>query len=311
MEVCYFSQTAAGNWASSESTNPGKSRICFRPRSSELNFPISRSPKTLLVQRGASFRKERCLKIACGQKLQIPVLQASSIEEIYDRLAERLIPTAAEASNPSRKYIVGLAAPPGAGKSTLAHEVVRRINKLWPQRAPSFNDQVEAPEVAVVLPMDGFHLYRHQLDDMENPDEAHARRGAPWTFDPARLKNCLKNLREHGSIYAPSFDHGVGDPKENDVFISLQHKVVIVEGNYLLLGEGIWKELSSMFDEKWFIDIEIDKSMQRVLKRHIFTGKPPDVAKWRVEYNDRPNAELILHSKKNADLIIKSIDFTS
>lgn len=48
--------------------------------------------------------------------------------------------------------------------------------------------------------------------------------------------------------------------------------------------------------------------MQRVLKRHISTGKPPDVAKWRIEYNDRPNGELIMKSKKNADLVIKSID---
>lgn len=29
----------------------------------------------------------------------------------------------------------------------------------------------------------------------------------------------------------------------------------------------------------------------------------------QIEYNDRPNAELIMKSKKNADLIIKSIDF--
>ncbi|XP_019089401.1 PREDICTED: ATP-dependent kinase YFH7-like [Camelina sativa] len=43
--------------------------------------------------------------------------------------------------------------------------------------------------------MDGFHLYRSQLDAMEDPKEAHARRGAPWTFDPALLLNCLKKLR--------------------------------------------------------------------------------------------------------------------
>uniref|UniRef100_A0A2P2IWN4 Uncharacterized protein n=1 Tax=Rhizophora mucronata TaxID=61149 RepID=A0A2P2IWN4_RHIMU len=49
--------------------------------------------------------------------------------------------------------------------------------------------------------------------------------------------------------------------------------------------------------------------MQRVLNRHISTGKSPDVAKWRIEYNDRPNAELIIKSKKNADLVIKSVDF--
>lgn len=65
------------------------------------------------------------------------------------------------------RHIVGLAGPPGAGKSTLASEVVRRVNMMWPQKACSFDSQVETPEAAIVLPMDGFHLYRHQLDAME------------------------------------------------------------------------------------------------------------------------------------------------
>lgn len=62
---------------------------------------------------------------------------------------------------------MGLAGPPGAGKSTLASEVVQRINKIWPQKAASFDSQVKPPAVATVLPMDGFHLYCSQLDAME------------------------------------------------------------------------------------------------------------------------------------------------
>lgn len=70
---------------------------------------------------------------------------------------------------------MGLAGPPGAGKSTLASEVVQRINGLWPQKAGSFDSQVKPPDVAAVLPMDGFHLYRSQLDAMEV-------KLAPWFF---------------------------------------------------------------------------------------------------------------------------------
>lgn len=65
------------------------------------------------------------------------------------------------------RLLVGLAGPPGAGKSTLAHEVARRINKLWPEKASSFDSQVQLPDVAIVVPMDGFHLYRSELDEME------------------------------------------------------------------------------------------------------------------------------------------------
>ncbi|KDP21368.1 hypothetical protein JCGZ_21839 [Jatropha curcas] len=274
-----------------------------------LNKRIS---QTLLRQAGHLLRNENSTnstKVLCSLKGKIPTIEASSMDEIYDSLAERLLPTGAAASNPNLKHIVGLAGPPGAGKSTLASEVVRRVNKLWPQKSSSLDSQVKPPDVATVLPMDGFHLYRSQLDAMENPEEAHARRGAPWTFAPTLLLECLMKLRNEGSVYAPSFDHGVGDPVEDDIFVSLQHKVVIVEGNYLLLEEGVWKDILSMFDEKWFIDIDIDKSMERVLRRHISTGKPTDVAKWRINYNDRPNAELIMKSKKNADIVIRSIDF--
>lgn len=65
------------------------------------------------------------------------------------------------------RHIVGLCGPPGAGKSTVASQVASRVNELWVQRSSFFNELVESPEVAIVVPMDGFHLYRHQLEAME------------------------------------------------------------------------------------------------------------------------------------------------
>ncbi|XP_040962039.1 putative uridine kinase C227.14 isoform X8 [Gossypium hirsutum] len=243
----------------------------------------SRTEQRLLARPCSLAHKGNSVKVKCSQKREIPVLEASSMDEVFDILAERILPTSSVASNPNTKscrHIVGLAGPPGSGKSTLASEVTQRINKFWFQRACTSDPQVVPPDVAIVVPMDGFHLYRSQLDAMENPEEIHARRGAPWTFDPVLLLNCLKSLRKQGSVYAPSFAHGIGDPIEDDIFVSLQ-----------------------------FIDVDLETAMQRVLKRHISTGKPPDVAQWRIDYNDRPNAEFIMKSKKNADLVIKSIDF--
>uniref|UniRef100_A0A0V0IPD8 Putative ovule protein n=1 Tax=Solanum chacoense TaxID=4108 RepID=A0A0V0IPD8_SOLCH len=162
--------------------------------------------------------------LVCAHNLEAHLhLLDGCMDDIYDALAEHLVSTAAAASSPYFKHIVGLAGPPGAGKSTVASEVAKRVNKIWPQKSPSFDSQVEPPEVAIVLPMDGFHLYRHQLDAMEDPEEAHARRGAPWTFDPNLLLECLKTLKDQeGSVYCPSFDHGVGDPIEDDIFVNLQ-----------------------------------------------------------------------------------------
>lgn len=272
--------------------------------------PVARDLRPLVVQTGIlTWKKNNPQVLHCHLK-EVPVIHSGCMDEIYKLLAERLVPTAAAESNPNFKHIIGLCGPPGAGKSTLASQVVRYVNELWPQKSSYYDSQVESPEVAIVLPMDGFHLYRHQLDAMQDPEEAHARRGSPWTFDPERLLRCLTKLKNEGSVFVPSFDHGVGDPVEDDIFVNLQHKIVIVEGNYLLLDEGVWRDISFIFDEKWFIDVDIEKAMERVLKRHISTGKPPDVAKWRIDYNDRPNAEVIMKSKQNADLIIKSVNFS-
>ncbi|XP_049407089.1 phospholipase A1-Igamma2, chloroplastic-like isoform X3 [Solanum stenotomum] len=106
--------------------------------------------------------------LVCAHNLEAHLhLLDGCMDDIYDALAEHLVSTAAAASSPYFKHIVGLAGPPGAGKSTIASEVAKRVNKIWPQKSPSFDSQVEPLEVAIVLPMDGFHLYRHQLDAME------------------------------------------------------------------------------------------------------------------------------------------------
>ncbi|KAF3322067.1 hypothetical protein FCM35_KLT13208 [Carex littledalei] len=268
---------------------------------------VSTSELVLSKENSITVRYKKQKVLFC-QKQEAPLLDCRSIEEVYDSLARHLLSTLLQIQDSNSKYIVGLAGPPGAGKSTVAREVVRRINSLWSEITLKKGSNGTNNEVATVLPMDGFHLYRSQLDQMEDPKEAHARRGAPWTFNPDLLLKCLRTLRKEGLVYVPSFDHGVGDPVENDIYVSSEHKVVIVEGNYLLLEEDTWKEISLLFDEKWFIDIDINIAMERVLKRHISTGKEPDVAAWRIRYNDRPNAELIMKSKNKADLVIPSID---
>ncbi|KAK3136938.1 hypothetical protein QOZ80_5BG0445370 [Eleusine coracana subsp. coracana] len=289
---------------------PGCVSFSYGVRSRQIKVipPISATFQQIFAQAAKEKMKQN---VPCYQRQEAPQIEAKSMDEVYDALAEHLLSVMEKIEHVDSKYIVGVAGPPGAGKSTVASEIVRRVNVLWSQKHAKRTALLPIEEIAAMLPMDGFHLYRSQLDAMEDPKEAHARRGAPWTFNPSLLLKCLETLRTEGSVCAPSFDHGVGDPVENDISVKPQHKIVIVEGNYLLLDEDVWSEIRELFDEKWFIDVDIDVSMQRVLKRHIATGKEPDVAAWRISYNDRPNAELIMQSRKNADLVIRSVDFSS
>jgi len=154
------------------------------------------------------------------------------MEDAYDELAERVMAgfLSSKSRGDTSRYVVGVAGPPGSGKSTLANEVVRRLKSL--------KDIMQSPEIAVVVPMDGFHYYRKELDSMPDHKEAYARRGAFWTFNAAAYVECVAAVKHRAQevLEAPSFEHGVGDPVEGGITILPNHSIVISEGNYLLLG---------------------------------------------------------------------------
>ncbi|MEO1983904.1 MAG: uridine kinase, partial [Fuerstiella sp.] len=184
----------------------------------------------------------------------------------------------------------GLAGSPGSGKSTVAEAIRRRM-----------------PEKVTVVSMDGYHYYRRQLDTMEEPEKAYARRGAPFTFDAERLVDELRLARQKGAASFPSFDHNIGDPVEQDIELRPGKQVVIVEGNYLLLDESPWASLKKdVFDETWFLDVDVAECRRRVENRHVGTGLTREEARHRVSTNDGPNAELVRDaSLKNASQIVR------
>jgi pantothenate kinase len=112
------------------------------------------------------------------------------MEKVYKELADELIAKL----NTRSRLLVGIAGVPGSGKSTAAKEISRIINQ-------------KNSNMAVVVPMDGFHFYRSELDAMPDPKEAHDRRGAPFTFNAEKFHRLLQQIKETGAAKAPSFDH--------------------------------------------------------------------------------------------------------
>ena len=206
----------------------------------------------------------------------------------YDELAEELRDRATRLTNGSQLWI-GLAGGPGSGKSTLAEALHQRLEKLL-----------------LVIPMDGYHYYRSELDEMESPAKAHVRRGAPFTFNSTKFTNDLIQARRSGEGMFPSFDHHIADPIENDIQLSKTHQIVLVEGNYLLLDSEPWSQLrKEVFDETWYLDVSLKECKRRLTKRHIEVGLSQEQALERIMSNDGLNAELIANeSPANADRLI-------
>lgn len=182
------------------------------------------------------------------------------------------------------------------GKTTLAALVSSRLNGLHHQHYPGV-----ATQIASFIPMDGYHLTRAQLSAMPNPAQAHARRGAAFTFDGASFLELVHQLRaplapESKTIYAPSFDHAIKDPVANDIAVPPSARIVVFEGNYLGLNRPPWSEAGSLMDELWYVKVDFDVARRRLVERHVKAGivKSVQEAERRVEENDLVNGQEIV-----------------
>lgn len=189
------------------------------------------------------------------------------------------------------RFLLGVAGPPGAGKSTLAQRLRAEL--------------VEAGRSAVVAPMDGFHLRNAILRDRG----ALARKGEPDTFDAAAFVAGLRSLRQSPlgrPVPWPLFDRAVDEPTDNGVIVRDEH-IVVVEGNYLLLTEAEapgWSAVRELLDTCWYLDAPREVLTERLLDRHITGGRTPAQAKAKVADSDLRNADLVAAGRHRADEIL-------
>ncbi|MFG2333316.1 nucleoside/nucleotide kinase family protein [Streptomyces sp. NPDC048604] len=187
---------------------------------------------------------------------------------------------------PGGRRVLGLAGPPGAGKSTLAGRLVARLDGL-----------------AVLVPMDGFHLAQAELRRLGRTE----RKGAPDTFDAAGYAALLARLRspEPGTtVYAPAFDRSLEEPVAGSVPVPAGVPLVVTEGNYLLHDEGDWAAVRALLDEVWYLDLDDRRRIPRLVERHVRFGKDPARADRWVHDSDEPNARLVARGRHRADLVV-------
>lgn len=205
------------------------------------------------------------------------------------------------------RLLVAVSGIPGSGKTGLAKMMATRINQLYEAEHPS------SPLIATSLPMDGYHLTRAQLAAMPDPENAFARRGAAFTFDGEKYLQLVQALRkpvtaETGAIYAPSFDHAVKDPVEDDIPIAASCRAVFFEGNYLSLGKEPWSLAAGLMDELWFVEVDFETARKRLIQRHVEAGiaKDEDEADKRARENDLVNGREIVDWRLEVQEVVGS-----
>ncbi|KAI9796910.1 MAG: hypothetical protein M1835_002751 [Candelina submexicana] len=230
------------------------------------------------------------------------------MDEQVDRLVAKAWDTY-KATPLSQRLLIAVSGIPGSGKTTLAAIVSNRLNLRYHEESPSLASQ----SISAFIPMDGYHLSRAQLAAMPDASTANARRGAAFTFDGESFLKLVKKLREpllpeSQTLYAPSFDHAVKDPVENDIAIPPTARVILFEGNYLSLNKNPWKDAAELMDELWFVDVDFDVARRRLVARHVKAGiaKDEEDAHRRVTENDLVNGKEVVDDRMKVHEIVVS-----
>ncbi|KAI1360442.1 P-loop containing nucleoside triphosphate hydrolase protein [Xylaria arbuscula] len=223
------------------------------------------------------------------------------VARLVDKAWDRFQQTPAD-----RRFMIAIGGIPGSGKTTLSQIVTQALN------ARHASQHLGAEPIAAFVPMDGYHLTRAQLSAMPDPATAHARRGAEFTFDGPSFLKLVKALREPltSTIFAPSFDHAVKDPKENDIPIQPSHRIVVFEGNYVVLDKEPWREAAGLMDERWFVEVGFEVARRRLVGRHVKAGiaRDEEEAGKRADGNDLVNGREIVENRVMVDEVVVSRD---
>lgn len=206
---------------------------------------------------------------------------------VADALVSRLL----SRSTDGPRLLVAIAGPPGVGKSTTTAALADRLN-------------AENPGLCGVLAMDGYHF-----DDAVLHARGHRpRKGAPFTFDLGGLSAMILRLKadDGTDIAVPVFDRTIEIARAGAAIIPATARIVLVEGNYLLLDEPGWRDLKPLFDVTVMLAADATVLEARLTERWEGFGLEGKDMRQKMEGNDLPNLRLVLGQSLAADFELRT-----
>jgi putative kinase len=189
--------------------------------------------------------------------------------------------------------IIGIAGPTGAGKSVTAAllEVIA--------------GQLSLPFIFETLTIDAYHypnefLLSHTSGDHPLKDV----KGRYDTYDVKKLAGDLEKFVSGKEVSLPKYSRKLHDPVENSVTLAGKEILLVVEGLWLLFGQGRWEMIRPLLDFVFFIESDREKAKASVVQRHVRGGRTFAEAMKYYDEVDARNFGLVMATKGRADKVM-------
>lgn len=214
----------------------------------------------------------------------------------YQPLAKIILQKAGES-----RFVIGVAGPPGCGKTAFTAILCAVINAC------------AGLSTAVCIGLDGWHYPNSYLDShytIRNGQEIRLRmvKGAPESYDTEAAISFLRAARNDSVDRFPVYSRTLHDPIPQAGHLERHNRILLMEGNYLLLDSPIWRDFHPLLDLSIFLTAPREQLIAALRHRHLAGGKRPDVVEQHILFSDLPNLDLILAHSRPADILVEKVD---